>query len=162
MVAMQQQKMCMNSAQAWAQSKSIQVVASATQVTTSKGQTRAQVSNFHLARAYVSHITALWINLVIFSWSSSCLVDLFLVERSLDASCVLFKEAVAHWPRYIYYYSNLWEQISYEWKEIHQIRSRAVAVMYFAVVVTIRCDWMRRKQWEAISVLLHVGTVYLV
>jgi hypothetical protein len=29
------------------------------------------------------------------------------------------------------------EHISYEWEEIHQIRSRAVAVPYFAVTVIV-------------------------
>jgi hypothetical protein len=40
------------------------------------------------------------------------------------------------------------EQISYEWKEISAVNSYscAVAVLYFAVTVTTRCDWMRRTK----------------
>jgi hypothetical protein len=35
---------------------------------------------------------------------------------------------------------------SCEWEEIRQILSRAVAVPYCVVTVTIRCDWMRRTK----------------
>jgi hypothetical protein len=38
------------------------------------------------------------------------------------------------------------EQIWYECKNIWQIRSRTVAVPYFAVTATVRCDWMRRTK----------------
>jgi hypothetical protein len=35
------------------------------------------------------------------------------------------------------------EQISYEWEELLQIRSRAVAVQHYAVIVAMSCVWMR-------------------
>jgi hypothetical protein len=43
---------------------------------------------------------------------------------------------------------ELWSRlISYEWENTAKyIRSRPVAVPYFAVTVTIRCDWMRRTK----------------
>jgi hypothetical protein len=43
------------------------------------------------------------------------------------------------------FYSVL-EQISYEWGKIRQIRGRAVAVPYFTVTVSIRCDTLCMKK----------------
>jgi hypothetical protein len=46
-------------------------------------------------------------------------------------------------PPYLYMFQEiLIKQISYEWEKIQQIRSRAVAVPYFAFTVTINTLWL--------------------
>jgi hypothetical protein len=38
-----------------------------------------------------------------------------------------------------------WAVERYEWKEIQQMCSRAVALAHFTITVTMRCDWMRHR-----------------